>query len=133
MPITAPQFASLCRLGKKLTLLPILYRFVSGHDFSRADKADKMTWASVPAVRSSGKLLTKWPFSVASLAPEGAPKQDHDPRLTELGRGPLDRDTRRAVNLRDVLHVAQAFFARRLRLEIVLDAVRKVFRFGLKL
>jgi hypothetical protein len=49
--------------AEKPALLPILYRFGTGHDFSRADKTNKMTWAPAPAVRSSGKLLTKGLFS----------------------------------------------------------------------
>jgi hypothetical protein len=42
----------------------------------------------------------------------------------------LNCDSRRAVNLRDVAHVAQAFFARRLRLPPILDAVGEVVGFG---
>jgi hypothetical protein len=34
---------------EKLTLMPIFYRFVTGHDLSRADKANRTLWASAPA------------------------------------------------------------------------------------
>ena len=44
----------------------------------------------------------------------------------------LNCNSRRAVNLCDVAHVAQTFFARRLRLQPILDAVGKVLGFGLE-
>ena len=37
------------RSAEKLTLMPILYRFLTGHDFSHADKANRTGWASAPA------------------------------------------------------------------------------------
>jgi hypothetical protein len=42
----------------------------------------------------------------------------------------LNCDSRRTINLPDVAHVAQTFFARRLRLQPILDAVGKVVGFG---
>src|ERR1035438_8565111 len=44
----------------------------------------------------------------------------------------LNCNSRRAVNLRDVAHVAQTFFARRLRLQPILDAVGEVVGFSLE-
>src|SRR5579864_7549437 len=44
----------------------------------------------------------------------------------------LNRNSRRAVNLRNETHVAQTFFTRRLRLQPILDAVGEVFGFGLE-
>jgi hypothetical protein len=42
--------------AEKLAVLPILYRFVTGRDFSRADKANKVMWASVPCGSLFGKV-----------------------------------------------------------------------------
>src|SRR5215467_6749139 len=44
----------------------------------------------------------------------------------------LGADSGRTVDLGDVAHVAKTFFSGRLRLEVVLNAVREVFRLGLK-
>src|SRR5271170_1285517 len=55
------------------------------------------------------------------------------PASSARGWRPLNCNSRRAVNLCDVAHVAQAFFARRLRLQPILDAVGKVLGFCLEL
>src|ERR1035437_7044595 len=44
----------------------------------------------------------------------------------------LNCKSRRTVNLRDVAHVAQTFFARRLRLQPISDAVGEVVGFSLE-
>jgi hypothetical protein len=38
--------------AEKLAPAAILEGFVTGHDFSRADNANQMSWASAPAERS---------------------------------------------------------------------------------
>src|ERR1700680_2094278 len=44
----------------------------------------------------------------------------------------LNCNSRRAVNLSDVAHVAQTFFARRPRLQPIVNALREVLGFGLE-
>jgi hypothetical protein len=43
------ELGSALQVAEKLTVKPILYRPVTGHDFSRADKASGTGWASAPA------------------------------------------------------------------------------------
>jgi hypothetical protein len=45
-------------------------RFVTGHDFSRADKANRTGWALAPEVRFSHFSPVNKPFSAACSAPE---------------------------------------------------------------
>jgi hypothetical protein len=45
--------------------------FVTGHDFSRADKANEINRALAPAEVPWAKFLEIKPFSAACLAPEG--------------------------------------------------------------
>jgi NodT family efflux transporter outer membrane factor (OMF) lipoprotein len=54
--------------AEKLDLARTLHRFVTGHDFSRADKTNKTTWALAPEGVLSRVLRKRLVFSAAGLA-----------------------------------------------------------------
>jgi hypothetical protein len=65
--------------AEKLDPAQTLHRFVTGHDFSRADKANRTNWALAPAEFRSRDLSEFQTPSPASSAPEASffALQDH--------------------------------------------------------
>ena len=53
--------------------------FVTGHEFTRADKANKMNWALAPAKLRFHHERPSWSFSAASLAPANPPFAEFAP------------------------------------------------------
>jgi hypothetical protein len=69
VPIKPIESTGLLQAAEKLHF----WGFVTGHDFSRADKANRINWALAPANASWANLSGNQPFFRSLFSPEGRP------------------------------------------------------------